>query len=166
MTADCPSDWHFRMNVWIAISQGSRSSSVKGVPELILATLAGGWNPSPSRKVHPSRSAKRFPTVDFPEPDTPMTTTTMPREYGPLIPPLQTFHRGPPKNFRQLERQLLERSASTNRELGRFGQGKCFTVTGAFQNVPGFWHVAGCLHGIATDGDDNDMQRQTDEQSC
>ena len=30
-----------------------------------------GWKSSPSRNVHPSRSASTLPTVDFPDPDTP-----------------------------------------------------------------------------------------------
>src|ERR1700709_1694388 len=57
----------------MACSQGRRSSSVNGCPALILATLAAGWNLSPSSKLQRSRSASSFAIVLLPEPDTPIT---------------------------------------------------------------------------------------------
>ena len=60
----------------IASSQGQRSSSVSGVPLRIFATLASGWNASPSANSHPSTVDSPFATVDLPLPDTPMTITT------------------------------------------------------------------------------------------
>ena len=60
----------------IAASQGQRSSSVSGVPRCILSTLAGGWNQSASSNSHRRRDASSAPTVDLPDPDTPMTITT------------------------------------------------------------------------------------------
>src|SRR5205085_8679200 len=35
----------------------------------------GGWNASPSAKVQPSRRTRASATVDFPEPETPISTT-------------------------------------------------------------------------------------------
>jgi hypothetical protein len=45
------------------------------MPACILARLASEWNSSPSRKAQPSRSAIFWPTVDLPQPETPITTT-------------------------------------------------------------------------------------------
>ena len=43
----------------IASSQGQRSSSVSGMPRLILSTLAGGWKLSASRNGQPSAARQR-----------------------------------------------------------------------------------------------------------
>ena len=56
-------------------SQGSRSSSVSGVPADIFAMFAGGWKSSASANGTRSRCARAAPTTVFPEPDTPIITT-------------------------------------------------------------------------------------------
>src|SRR3954453_19387177 len=68
----------------IAASQGQRSSSVSGMPRFILSTLAGGWNQSASSNSHRRRDASSAPTVDLPDPDTPMTITTATAEDAAL----------------------------------------------------------------------------------
>src|SRR5690606_9923485 len=60
----------------IASSQGSRSSSVSGLPEAIFSILAREWKSSPSAYGTPNRSASRPPIVVLPVPVTPITTTT------------------------------------------------------------------------------------------
>ena len=45
-------------------------------PAVILAMLAGGWKSSASANGTRSRWARAAPTVDLPEPETPMTTTS------------------------------------------------------------------------------------------
>jgi hypothetical protein len=55
-------------------SHGQRSSSSRGVPAAIFATLASGCSSSPSMCSQPSRRASSTATLVFPEPDTPMTT--------------------------------------------------------------------------------------------
>ena len=57
-------------------SHGCRSSSSSAWPAVILAMLAGGWKSSASANGTRSRWARAAPTVDFPDPDTPMTTTS------------------------------------------------------------------------------------------
>src|SRR5262249_21951902 len=57
----------------MALSQGQRSSSVKGWPALILAPLLGGGNASASSKRHEMRAASISPIVVLPEPETPIT---------------------------------------------------------------------------------------------
>ena len=57
-------------------SHGHLSSSVSGTPAAILSTLVIGCRSSASRNRTPSRSARRAPTVDLPDPLTPMTTTS------------------------------------------------------------------------------------------
>ena len=64
-------------------SHGHRSSSVSGTPAAILATLASGWNASPSAYVQPSAAASPVATVVLPTPDTPITTTCTPRTLAP-----------------------------------------------------------------------------------
>ncbi len=59
----------------ITASQPSRSESVNGIPADILTMLASGWCWSPSMKRQPSASANPCPTLDLPQPHTPMTTT-------------------------------------------------------------------------------------------
>ena len=46
------------------------------MPLRILATLASGWKASPSANSHPSTVDSPLATVDFPQPETPMTITT------------------------------------------------------------------------------------------
>ncbi len=75
-TADSPRLSLREIQAPIASSQGQRSSSVSGVPLRILATLASGWNASPWANSQPSPVDSPFATVDFPLPETPMTTTT------------------------------------------------------------------------------------------
>src|SRR5262245_25282806 len=60
----------------MARSQGRRSSSSSGTPARILATFAGLWKSSASANCTPSRSANASPTVVFPDPVTPITTTS------------------------------------------------------------------------------------------
>jgi hypothetical protein len=60
----------------MASNQGQRSVSSRGIPALILATFAGEWKLSPSANGTPRSVARAAPTVDFPHPETPMTTTT------------------------------------------------------------------------------------------
>lgn len=55
----------------ILLSHGSRSLSLSGWPEAILATLAGGWRSSPSMKGMPSAEEREAPRVDLPLPDVP-----------------------------------------------------------------------------------------------
>ena len=55
-------------------SQGCRSSSSSASPAVILAMLAGGWKSSASANGTRSRWARAAPTVDLPEPETPMAT--------------------------------------------------------------------------------------------
>ena len=55
-------------------SQGHRSSSVSGMPALILSTFVRGCRSSASTKGTWSPTARRSPMVDLPEPLTPMTT--------------------------------------------------------------------------------------------
>src|SRR5262245_41635304 len=59
--------------------QGQRSSSVRGIPLAILATLAFGCRSSASTKVQPSSCASTRPTVVLPQPDTPISTTIIAR---------------------------------------------------------------------------------------
>src|SRR6516165_8893106 len=56
-------------------SQGWRSSSLSGSPAVILAMLACGCRVSASTKGTRSRCASAAPTVDLPDPETPITTT-------------------------------------------------------------------------------------------
>src|ERR1019366_8069447 len=58
----------------IALNQGQRSSSVRGMPPAIFFTLAMGCSESPSTKGTPSLSAKPLAMVVLPEPATPITT--------------------------------------------------------------------------------------------
>ena len=58
----------------ISSSHGSRSVSSSGKPAAIFALLSAVWTSSPSMKVAPIFSARADPIVDFPEPETPMTT--------------------------------------------------------------------------------------------
>src|SRR5436189_6480879 len=58
----------------IASSHGCRSTSSRAWPAVILAMLAGGWKSSASANGTPRRWASAAPTVDLPEPDTPITT--------------------------------------------------------------------------------------------
>src|SRR5205814_4470429 len=58
-----------------AASHGHRSSSVNGCPAAILARFAAGWKSSASAYVQPRAPAIIAPTVVFPLPDTPVTTT-------------------------------------------------------------------------------------------
>ena len=58
----------------MAVSQGQRSSSVRGVPAAIFFTLAMGCRESPSTKGTPSRSASPLAMVVLPDPATPITT--------------------------------------------------------------------------------------------
>ena len=59
----------------MARSHGQRSSSVRGWPAAILATLAAEWNASPSAYVQPSTADRPLATVDLPTPETPITIT-------------------------------------------------------------------------------------------
>jgi hypothetical protein len=61
----------------IALSQGSRSASVSGIPASIIAMLDAGCIESPSANAQPSWSASSQPTVDFPLPETPATIMIM-----------------------------------------------------------------------------------------
>src|SRR5262245_1816596 len=61
----------------IARSQGSRSASVRGVPEAIFATLPDEWRTSPSSVGQPTRSASAAMTADLPAPATPIRTMVM-----------------------------------------------------------------------------------------
>jgi len=61
------------------LSQGRRSSSVKGVPLCIFLMFDSGWKWSPSRNSRPSLEASSCPTVVFPHPETPITTNDMSR---------------------------------------------------------------------------------------
>ena len=65
------------IHVDIAISQGSLSSSVSGVPLFILSMLAALWNSSASRKTQPICCDNAFPTVVFPLPITPINNTML-----------------------------------------------------------------------------------------
>ena len=58
-------------------SHGTRSASVSGTPAAIFATFCGGCRSSPSARSQPSRPASSPATVDFPQPDTPITTRTV-----------------------------------------------------------------------------------------
>src|SRR5262249_32314157 len=62
---------------WTSVSQGSRSASVRGMPLRIFSMLARGWRASASTKSQFRRVASARPIVDFPLPDTPITTTAM-----------------------------------------------------------------------------------------
>ena len=55
-------------------SHGKRSASVSGIPACILAMFDSGWSKSPSSNGQPSRAESSSAIVDFPDPDTPMTT--------------------------------------------------------------------------------------------
>src|SRR3954471_2306719 len=57
----------------MALSQGQRSSSVRGWPARIFSTLLAGLKLSPSSNRQPRRSPNAFATVLLPEPDTPIT---------------------------------------------------------------------------------------------
>src|SRR4029453_9949289 len=59
-----------------ASRHGWRWSSSSAWPEVIFAMLAGGWKSSASANGTRRRWAMAAPTVDLPEPDTPITTTT------------------------------------------------------------------------------------------
>ena len=63
--------------VWIAASHGARSASVKGIPWLIFSTLAAECSESPSINAQCIASASIVPTVVFPDPATPITTTIL-----------------------------------------------------------------------------------------
>src|SRR5579872_2625920 len=56
-------------------SQGSRSSSVRGMPWLIFSTFDIGWKSSASANCQPKSDAKSLPIVVFPAPTTPITIT-------------------------------------------------------------------------------------------
>src|SRR4029079_4313127 len=64
----------------VSARTGQRSSSVSGSPRAIFATFDAGWSESASRNASPSRSASTAPTVDLPDPETPITTTGWPGE--------------------------------------------------------------------------------------
>src|SRR4051812_27036520 len=57
----------------MALSQGQRSSSVRGWPARIFSTLLAGRKLSPSSNRQPRRSPSAFARVLLPEPDTPIT---------------------------------------------------------------------------------------------
>src|SRR6202165_4024069 len=57
-------------------SQRSRSASVRGCPACIFSIFDGGCSASPSSNDQPSSPAKMRATVDFPQPDTPIKTST------------------------------------------------------------------------------------------
>src|SRR5438094_9087272 len=59
----------------MAESQGARSASVNGIPWLIFSTFAREWSESPSRYGQRIASANILPSVVFPEPATPISTT-------------------------------------------------------------------------------------------
>src|SRR5688500_15252883 len=61
----------------MASSHGARSSAVRGIPRVIFSMFARECSESPSRNGQPIASASRAPTVDFPDPATPMTTMIM-----------------------------------------------------------------------------------------
>src|ERR1044072_368734 len=84
MTACPPERRVLSIQPAIAASQGRRSSSVSGMPRRILSTLAAGWNQSASSNSHRRRDASSAPTVDLPDPDTPMTITTATAEDAAL----------------------------------------------------------------------------------
>src|SRR5262245_17603731 len=64
------------MLAWISASHGARSASVNGTPRLIFSTLARECRVSPSRNAHGIAAASKWPTVVFPDPATPITTTS------------------------------------------------------------------------------------------
>ena len=77
VTTPCVPDARWsRIHAATTSSHGHRSSSSSGVPACIFATFAGGCMASPSAKSQPSRSATIAATVDLPEPETPITTST------------------------------------------------------------------------------------------
>src|ERR1700730_17982145 len=77
MTSCPPEQRVLSIQTATASSQGQRSSSVSGVPLCILSTLEAGWNQSASSNSHRRCKARSAPTVDFPHPETPITTTTL-----------------------------------------------------------------------------------------
>src|SRR6266576_322081 len=66
-----------------AVSQGSRSASVRAMPLLIFSIFAEGWNSSASANSQPNCVASRVPMVVFPDPVTPMSTTI--NSHSPLL---------------------------------------------------------------------------------
>src|ERR1700712_805583 len=58
----------------IASSHGNRSSSFNGLPDVIFWMFVGGWKSSASANGMRMRCANAAPTVDLPEPETPITT--------------------------------------------------------------------------------------------
>src|ERR1700683_5432060 len=77
MTSCPPEQRVLSIQAATASSQGQRSSSVSGIPLCILSTLEAGWNQSASSNSQRRCNARSAPTVDFPHPETPMTTTTL-----------------------------------------------------------------------------------------
>src|SRR4029078_8076925 len=69
-----PSEQRAASHSPIASSHGYRSSSFSGSPAVIFAMLAAGWKSSASANGTRMRCANAAPTVDLPEPETPMTT--------------------------------------------------------------------------------------------
>ena len=64
-------------------SHGQRSSSSSASPRDIFSTLARGCRSSASSYGNTSRLASASPTVDLPDPDTPITTTGWSRSAMP-----------------------------------------------------------------------------------
>ncbi len=58
------------------IEPGETVVVAEGRPAAIFATFAAGWRSSASRKGTPRRPASAAPTVDFPDAETPITTTS------------------------------------------------------------------------------------------
>lgn len=75
-TAGCRAAICRSIHVATAVSQGCLSSSLSASPAAILARFAGVWKSSASLYAQPSRSASSRATVDLPDPDTPVTSTT------------------------------------------------------------------------------------------
>ena len=74
----------FRIALFNARSQGSRSSSVRASPLRIFPIFEGGCQLSASSKTQFKRLASASPTTVLPEPDTPMTRMTI--ELAPYHP--------------------------------------------------------------------------------
>ena len=64
------------MSAAMLSSQGTRSSSLNGMPAAIFATFSLECSWSPSWNAQPSLSRRISATLVLPEPDTPITTST------------------------------------------------------------------------------------------